>query len=104
MERASGLHDLSDDRKACDRSGCEARRPLGEIDRIEVLRDGMRRRGKLDALLEVAGESVQAANQAAVLLERLSQFKFEGQAATLMAISDQIRLMKKMIMPTAMIS
>jgi two-component system chemotaxis sensor kinase CheA len=28
---------------------------------------------------------VQAANQAAVLLERLSQFKFEGQAATLMA-------------------
>jgi two-component system chemotaxis sensor kinase CheA len=40
---------------------------------------------KLDALLEVAGESVQAANQAAVLLERLGQFKFEGQAATLMA-------------------
>jgi two-component system chemotaxis sensor kinase CheA len=39
---------------------------------------------KLDALLEVAGESVQAANQAAVLLERLQQFKFEGQAATLM--------------------
>lgn len=39
---------------------------------------------KLDALLEVAGESVQAANQAAVLLERLLQFKFEGQAATLM--------------------
>jgi two-component system chemotaxis sensor kinase CheA len=40
---------------------------------------------KLDALLEVAGESVQAANQAAVLLERLLQFKFEGQAATLLA-------------------
>ncbi|SFC97216.1 chemotaxis protein CheA [Massilia yuzhufengensis] len=40
---------------------------------------------KLDALLEVAGESVQAANQAAVLLERLQQFKFEGQAAVLMA-------------------
>lgn len=40
---------------------------------------------KLDALLEVAGESVQAANQASVLLERLMQFKFEGQAATLMA-------------------
>jgi two-component system chemotaxis sensor kinase CheA len=40
---------------------------------------------KLDALLEVAGESVQAANQAAVLLERLAQFKFEGQAASLMA-------------------
>ena len=40
---------------------------------------------KLDALLEVAGESVQAANQAAVLIERLSQFKFEGQAAALIA-------------------
>ncbi|HYD80031.1 MAG TPA: chemotaxis protein CheA [Paucimonas sp.] len=40
---------------------------------------------KLDALLEVAGESVQAANQAAVLLEKLMQFKFEGIAATLMS-------------------
>ncbi|VXC72185.1 chemotaxis protein CheA [Massilia sp. 9I] len=40
---------------------------------------------KLDALLEVAGESVQAANQAAVLLERLQQFKFEGPAAALMS-------------------
>ncbi|MFD2368045.1 chemotaxis protein CheA [Pseudoduganella sp. GCM10020061] len=40
---------------------------------------------KLDALLEVAGESVQAANQAAVLMERLQQFKFEGQAGVLMA-------------------
>ena len=40
---------------------------------------------KLDALLEVAGESVQAANQAAVLLEKLGQFQFEGGAATLMA-------------------
>ena len=40
---------------------------------------------KLDALLEVAGESVQAANQAAVLLEKLGQFQFEGGAAALMA-------------------
>jgi two-component system chemotaxis sensor kinase CheA len=40
---------------------------------------------KLDALLEVAGESVQAANQAAVLLEKLQQFKFEGAAASLMS-------------------
>jgi len=40
---------------------------------------------KLDALLEVAGESVQAANQAAVLLEKLGQFQFEGGAASLMA-------------------
>ncbi len=39
---------------------------------------------KLDVLLEVAGESVQAANQASVLLEKLMQFKFDGDAATLM--------------------
>lgn len=39
---------------------------------------------KLDALLEFAGESVQAANQAAVLLEKLNQFQFEGEAAALM--------------------
>jgi two-component system, chemotaxis family, sensor kinase CheA len=40
---------------------------------------------KLDALLEVAGESVQAANQASVLLEKLSQFQFEGDAALLIS-------------------
>lgn len=40
---------------------------------------------KLDVLLEVAGESVQAANQAAVLLEKLNQFKFDGQAAPIMS-------------------
>ncbi len=40
---------------------------------------------KLDALLEVAGESVQAANQASVLLEKLAQFKFDTDAAPLMA-------------------
>jgi two-component system chemotaxis sensor kinase CheA len=40
---------------------------------------------KLDVLLEVAGESVQAANQAAVLLEKLAQFKFDGDATTLVA-------------------
>lgn len=40
---------------------------------------------KLDALLEVAGESVQAANQAAVLLEKLQQFKFEEAAGNLMS-------------------
>ncbi|MEO8406830.1 MAG: Hpt domain-containing protein, partial [Oxalobacteraceae bacterium] len=40
---------------------------------------------KLDVLLEVAGESVQAANQAAVLLEKLAQFKFESDATTLVA-------------------
>lgn len=40
---------------------------------------------KLDVLLEVAGESVQAANQAAVLLEKLSQYAFDGDAAPLMS-------------------
>ena len=39
---------------------------------------------KLDVLLEVAGESVQAANQASVLLEKLSQFKFDDNATALM--------------------
>ena len=39
---------------------------------------------KLDALLEVAGESMQAANQASVLLEKLQQFKFEDAATGLM--------------------
>jgi two-component system chemotaxis sensor kinase CheA len=54
----------------------EARAPEDSI-RVDAV--------KLDALLEVAGESVQAANQAAVLLEKLQQFKFDGSAATLMA-------------------
>jgi two-component system chemotaxis sensor kinase CheA len=54
----------------------EARAPEDSI-RVDAI--------KLDALLEVAGESVQAANQAAVLLEKLQQFKFDGGAATLMA-------------------
>ena len=39
---------------------------------------------KLDVLLEVAGESVQAANQAGVLLEKLLQFKFDDNATVLM--------------------
>ena len=54
----------------------EARAPEDSI-RVDAV--------KLDALLEVAGESVQAANQAGVLLEKLQQFKFDGPAATLMA-------------------
>lgn len=40
---------------------------------------------KLDALLEISGESVQAANQASVLLEKLTQFKFDEKAAELVA-------------------
>ena len=39
---------------------------------------------KLDVLLEVAGESVQAANQAGVLLEKLLQYKFDDNATVLM--------------------
>jgi Chemotaxis protein histidine kinase and related kinases len=38
---------------------------------------------KLDALLEVAGESMQAANQASVLLEKLLQYKFDDAASGL---------------------
>ena len=40
--------------------------------------------GKLDALLEVAGESVQATNQASVLLEKLMQHSFDEVAAEIM--------------------
>jgi two-component system chemotaxis sensor kinase CheA len=40
--------------------------------------------GKLDALLEVAGESVQATNQASVLLEKLMQHSFDEAAADIM--------------------
>jgi two-component system chemotaxis sensor kinase CheA len=40
--------------------------------------------GKLDVLLEVAGESVQATNQASVLLEKLMQHSFEEAAADIM--------------------
>ena len=40
--------------------------------------------GKLDALLEVAGESVQATNQASVLLEKLMQHSFTEAAADIM--------------------
>ena len=63
-------------------AGDEAARPVvGQAKEDTIRIDAV----KLDALLEVAGESVQAANQAAVLLEKLAQFKFEGQAATLMS-------------------
>ena len=58
-----------------------ARAPAGPVKEDSIRVDAV----KLDALLEVAGESVQAANQAAVLLEKLGQFQFEGGAATLMA-------------------
>lgn len=37
--------------------------------------------GKLDALLEIAGESVQAANQAYALIERLSEFEMSDKKA-----------------------
>lgn len=40
---------------------------------------------KLDQLLEVAGEAVQAANQAGVLLEKLLQFKFDDSASDIIS-------------------
>ena len=43
------------------------------------------RADKLDALLEVAGESVQAANQASALFEKLMLFKQEDEAMLLMS-------------------
>jgi two-component system chemotaxis sensor kinase CheA len=64
------------------RSGGEATRAAQAPAKEESIRVDA---AKLDTLLEVAGESVQAANQAAVLLEKLAQFPVEGQAATLMA-------------------
>jgi chemotaxis protein histidine kinase CheA len=62
-----------------DRRGAPAETKSAAEDSIRV--DAV----KLDALLEVAGESVQAANQASVLLEKLQQFKFDGPAEILMS-------------------
>lgn len=62
-----------------DRRGGEAKGASIKEDSIRV--DAV----KLDTLLEVAGESVQAANQASVLLEKLAQFQLEAAAAPLMA-------------------
>ncbi len=64
-----------------DRRGGEAKQASPAIKEESIRVDAV----KLDTLLEVAGESVQAANQASVLLEKLAQFPVEGQAATLMA-------------------
>ncbi len=64
-----------------DRRGENKAAPAASIKEESIRVDAV----KLDALLEVAGESVQAANQASVLLEKLAQFPVEGQAATLMA-------------------
>lgn len=62
-------------------AGGEAKASAGPAKEESIRIDAI----KLDALLEVAGESVQAANQASVLLEKLMQFKFDGAAASLMA-------------------
>ena len=65
--------------------GVERRANSGEA-KTAVKEDSIRIDAvKLDTLLEVAGESVQAANQAAVLVEKLAQFPVEGPAAALMA-------------------
>ena len=53
---------------------------------LGVKEDSLRvKANKLDALLEVAGESVQAANQASALLDKLLPFKQEPAAVALMA-------------------
>ena len=53
---------------------------------IVAKEDSLRvRADKLDALLEVAGESVQAANQAGALFEKLMLFKQEDEAMLLMS-------------------
>lgn len=64
-----------------DRRGGDAKQASAPIKEDSIRVDAV----KLDTLLEVAGESVQAANQASVLLEKLAQFPVEGHAATLMA-------------------
>jgi two-component system, chemotaxis family, sensor kinase CheA len=73
---------------ASSRDGVERRKPETPARQAgpSITEDSIRiDASKLDALLEVAGESVQAANQASVLLEKLSQFQFEGDAALLIA-------------------
>jgi two-component system chemotaxis sensor kinase CheA len=66
--------------------GVERRAGSTETKTASVKEDSIRIDAvKLDTLLEVAGESVQAANQAAVLVEKLAQFPVEGPAAALMA-------------------
>ena len=77
IARAKGTWDGVDRRGGGERAPAASAPAKEDSIRIDAV--------KLDALLEVAGESVQAANQAAVLLERLSQFKFDGQAGVLMA-------------------
>ncbi len=53
---------------------------------LSVKEESLRvRADKLDALLEVAGESVQAANQAGALFEKLMLFKQEDEAMLLMS-------------------
>jgi two-component system chemotaxis sensor kinase CheA len=69
-----------------DWDGADRRAGGGETRAASVKEDSIRIDAvKLDTLLEVAGESVQAANQAAVLVEKLAQFPVEGPAAALMA-------------------
>ncbi|MGB7481106.1 MAG: ATP-binding protein, partial [Burkholderiaceae bacterium] len=63
------------------RRSADPARPAANVKEDSIRVDAV----KLDALLEVAGESVQAANQAGVLLEKLQQFKFDDAAAELMA-------------------
>jgi two-component system chemotaxis sensor kinase CheA len=80
-DRRSGLDDRrGEPAQVAEARAPEAQQPAGAKE--ESLRV---RADKLDALLEVAGESVQAANQAAALLEKLMLFRQEDAAGPLMA-------------------
>ena len=60
--------------------------PAPEVSLANGKEDSLRvKANKLDALLDVAGESVQASNQASALLDKLMPFKQEPAAANLMA-------------------
>lgn len=65
--------------------GVDRRHPPAEDPKAPVREDSIRiDSNKLDILLEVAGESVQATNQAGVLLEKLMQYPCDPAAAEIM--------------------
>lgn len=69
-----------------DRRGEPVPAQEGQPQAVAGKEDSLRvRADKLDALLEVAGESVQAANQAGALFEKLMLFKQEDEAGPLMS-------------------
>ncbi|MEO0002440.1 MAG: hypothetical protein RLZZ22_132, partial [Pseudomonadota bacterium] len=83
IDRRSGQ---SDRRDATEERRSEAQPAHDAQPQLSVKEESLRvRADKLDALLEVAGESVQAANQAGALFEKLMLFKQEDEAMLLMS-------------------